>query len=356
MFTTLPAAVTASAVPSRTPRTERGIYALPAAAYNTSSAGKEPGQPAVGAMRLRERPLERVVVWLRELRLPFLGASLVGVALGSAQAYYYTGAFTLWPFVLALVATALVHSGANVCNDYFDHISGTDHLNVSFIRPFTGGSRLIQQGLLPPASVLRGGIVLTGLGAAAGALLAACKNLAIVPVGVVGILAGILYSSPPARVASRGLGELVIAGTFGVLVPIGGWLAQTRALGLSVLPGCLPLAMLIAAVIIINEVPDLEADSAVGKKTLVVRLGRAWALRLHVVLLSGAMIAVALFVLAGLMPRQAALALLCVPAVASAIRTTLTGRCLLAACALTAVTHALTGLLLSIGFVAARAL
>jgi 1,4-dihydroxy-2-naphthoate octaprenyltransferase len=294
-----------------------------------------------------------VRVWLRELRLPFLGASLVAVLLGTAAAYHTTGLFSVWPFVLALLATALVHSGANVCNDYFDHVQGTDRVNVSYIRPFTGGSRVIQRGELTPRTVLRGGLLLLGLGAAVGVVLAAMTTWAILWVGAAGVLAGYFYSAPPVRFASRGLGELVIALTFGMLVPVGGWFTQVRTFAPIVLAAATPLAMLIAAVIVINEVPDIEADADTGKRTLAVRLGGQRALGLHAVLALSASGAVAAFVLSGTLPREAALGLLAALPAAAAFYNSLVRGNLLPACALTATAHALTGLLLSLGFLLA---
>ncbi len=292
-------------------------------------------------------------LWLQEVRLPFLGASLVAVATGSAAAYHYVGSFDLWPFVSALLATALVHSGANVCNDYFDHTQGTDDVNVAYIRPFTGGSRLIQNGLLSPRSVLRGAILLLGMGAAAGGVTAVLTSWIVVPVGVAGVMAGVFYSAPPLRLASRGLGELTIGITFGVLVTLGAWIAQTHSLSPAVLPACIPLALLIAGVIVINEVPDIAADAATGKKTLAVRLGRRGGLQLHAVLSLCALALLGGFVLVGAVPTEAALGLLGPLVAALAVYYSLVKGSLIQACALTAVAHSLTGVLLSVGFLLA---
>jgi 1,4-dihydroxy-2-naphthoate octaprenyltransferase len=295
----------------------------------------------------------RAKVWLKEVRLPFLGASLVAVAAGSAAAYHYVGAFEPWPFALALLATALVHSGANVCNDYFDHTQGTDDVNVAYIRPFSGGSRAIQNGLLSPRSVLRGGILLLGLGAAVGGATAVLTSWMLVPVGVTGILAGLFYSAPPLRLASRGLGELTIGLTFGVLVTLGAWIAQTHSLSSAVLPACVPLALLIAGVIVINEVPDIDADAATGKRTLPVRLGLRGGLHLHAVLSLSSLGAIGTFALLGVLPREATLGLLGALLAALAAYDSLVKGSLARACALTATAHTLTGLLLSVGFLLA---
>ena len=178
-------------------------------------------------------------------------------------------------------------------------------------------------------------------------------GLLVVPVGVVGILAGFYYSAPPLRLASRGLGELTIGITFGVLTTLGAWVTQTHRLGLAVLPACLPLALLIANVIVINEVPDIDADAATGKRTLAVRLGRRRGLHLHAMLSLATLVAVGGLLVLGAVPRQAALGLLGALLAALAVYYSLVRGSLMHACALTAIAHALTGVLLSVGFLLA---
>ena len=97
-------------------------------------------------------PGSRVVV--RELRAEFLTASVIPVLLAGAVVHFETALFD-WPlFLLTLFGAAFLHIGTNVINDYFDHLSGNDPVNIRYIRPFTGGSRLIQDKLLTPKAVL----------------------------------------------------------------------------------------------------------------------------------------------------------------------------------------------------------
>jgi uncharacterized pyridoxamine 5'-phosphate oxidase family protein len=98
--------------------------------------------------------LQKMKNWYREVRAPFLTASLVPLLLGGAVAFAEVKGLHWGYFLLTLIAGLLLHVGVNVINDYFDHKSGNDEVNREYVRPFSGGSRLIQLGLLTPMEVL----------------------------------------------------------------------------------------------------------------------------------------------------------------------------------------------------------
>ncbi|MHA2253401.1 MAG: UbiA family prenyltransferase, partial [Candidatus Kariarchaeaceae archaeon] len=110
----------------------------------------------------------KVKIWLEEMRLPFLTASVTPVLLGTAVAWAIEDKFELGFFILTLIGSICLHLGANISNDYFDHINRTDDINVEFVRPFTGGSRMIQRGLLTPKEVLTGSFIVYAIGAGIG--------------------------------------------------------------------------------------------------------------------------------------------------------------------------------------------
>jgi len=93
------------------------------------------------------------------MRAPFLTASITPVVLGTCIAWASTGVFIPEVFILTLLAGIFIHIGSNVANDYYDHKSGTDDINVDFVRPFTGGSRMIQKGWMSPREVFVEAIV-----------------------------------------------------------------------------------------------------------------------------------------------------------------------------------------------------
>lgn len=194
---------------------------------------------------------------------------LVGTAWGAASAGHLDPAVA----ALAILAIVLVHAGANVLNDVADALNGTDAANVGRITPYTGGSRMIQDGLLSTRQMALWGVVLVCAALLAGAALAVLRGLPVVWMGLAGLALGLAYSLPPLRLASRGLGESAVAVAFGVLPVLGSAWLQSGAAGAAELLLAMPVALYVASILLINEVPDIEADASAGKRTLAVRLG-----------------------------------------------------------------------------------
>ena len=159
----------------------------------------------------------KFALYIQELRWPFFTASIAGVLVGTAAGYAADGVFSLKLFLLAMIGVVAIHGGANVANDYFDHLSGNDWKNKNRT-PFSGGSGLIQNGLLTPKEVLIESLVLFAIGAACGlAIVFITKSIFIVCLGIAGILGGYFYTAKPVQLGYRGVGEIVIALLFGIL-------------------------------------------------------------------------------------------------------------------------------------------
>jgi len=302
--------------------------------------------------------MPRPALLLKELRAEFLPASVMSVLLGAAIAHSKTGSFDPLLFALTLAGVIFIHLGANVANDYFDHRSGNDALNTQFVRPFTGGSRLIQDGLLSPRDVLALSLALFAAAIAIGAALTMLCGPYILLFGIIGIASGFFYVAPPVHIASRGLGEIFIGLNFGILTVIGAYFVQTRTASWESLVASLPLAMLIAAIVFINEFQDMNADARVGKRTLVVRMGLPRAARAYGFIMLAPFVPVIAGAAAGLLPKTALLALGALPfalrAIAVARKNYASPKELAPANALTIVTHTLTGALMTIGYLIAR--
>jgi 1,4-dihydroxy-2-naphthoate polyprenyltransferase len=210
--------------------------------------------------------------WLAT-RPPFLSASAAPVVVGSAFGFADAGRID-WPSaLLALIATMLVHAAANVLNDVGDETSGTDRANVDRIFPYTGGSRFIQNQVLSLEQMRRFGLGLLGVGSLIGLVLAILVGPTVVLLGVVGAALATAYSLPPLQLAARGVGEIAIAVAFGVLPFCGAaWLQSGHFSGAAVLVS-IPIAMWVAAILLINEVPDMAADTTANKRTWPVRVG-----------------------------------------------------------------------------------
>lgn len=296
-------------------------------------------------------------IWIKELRLAFLTASVMPVLLATAIVRHEAGSIDWFLFALTLAGAVFLHLGTNVANDYFDHRSGNDPANTRFVRPFTGGSRLIQEGLISPGAVLATALCFFAAGLGIGVILAILRGPVVLLIGIVGLVSGYFYTAPPLRLAHRGFGELTVGVNFGLLIVMGTYYVQTGRFSAGSIVASLPLACLIAAVIIINEFQDSEADGAVGKRTLVVRLGTGRA-----VLLFGA---VTLFsyipIIAGaatrLLPPAALIGLATIPLAVRAIHVAArhhgASRELAPANAATIQCHLFTGILMTVGYLIA---
>jgi 1,4-dihydroxy-2-naphthoate polyprenyltransferase len=206
-------------------------------------------------------------------RPPFLIAAVAPVVAGTAWAGVGFHRFDGLTFGLALAAMLLAHAAANVYNDVGDDITGADPGNLERIYPYTGGSRFIQSGLLSRSEMTR---LAAGLAAAAlllGALLALVRGPGVIWLGCAGLGLGLLYSLPGVQLSARGLGEATVAIAFGVLPVLGSVWLQTGFVDLGALLLSLPVSAWAAAILIINEVPDIDADRRAQKYTLVVRWG-----------------------------------------------------------------------------------
>ena len=207
------------------------------------------------------------------MRPKFFPASVLPVLAGSAWGFMIAGQFD-WPvFLLALVATVCVHAGSNVLNDVGDDIGGTDRRNNDRIYPYTGGSQFIQTGIMSVDRMARLGVSLLGVAAIAGLLLFFSRGLMIIGFGMTGVLLAVLYSLGPVRLASIGLGELTVGFAFGVLPVVGAAWLHSGIIDSSVVLFSIPISAWVAAILLINEVPDRDADGATGKRTLPVRVG-----------------------------------------------------------------------------------
>jgi 1,4-dihydroxy-2-naphthoate octaprenyltransferase len=206
-------------------------------------------------------------------RPQYLGASAAPVLVGSALGYAVAGTFDWLLFVLALLAIMALHGAANIINDYFDHLSRNDWLNEN-PTPFSGGRRFIQDGVLSPKATLLAGLGYLAVGCGIGLLIVwLTRSPVILGIGLLGALGGFFYTARPLQLGYRGVGEIVIGLLFGVLPVYGAYYLQAQLLDALPLLPALIVADLIFLVILINEVPDLPADAAVNKRTLVVLLG-----------------------------------------------------------------------------------
>ena len=206
-------------------------------------------------------------------RPKFFTASILPMLLGTAWGHHVSGQFDIIVFMLALAATSCVHAGANVINDLFDELSGSDRANNNRIYPYTGGSRFIQNGIMSVSGMTRWGMTLYVMAVVFGAILIGMKGFGVLLFGLMGLVLGALYSIPPIQLSARGVGEATVAVAFGILPVTGAAWLQSGIVDSEVLLVSIPVSLWVAAILLINGVPDITADAAAGKRTLAVRLG-----------------------------------------------------------------------------------
>tara|TARA_B100000029_G_scaffold94565_2_gene84764 strand:+ start:83 stop:1366 length:1284 start_codon:yes stop_codon:yes gene_type:complete len=248
--------------------------------------------------------MTQIFTWVVIMRLPFLSATIMPILVGAAVAKFM-GYSVDWLWLgLTLLGGSFLHIGTNTSNDYFDHLSGTDDLNYNYSnKGLNGGSRGIQMGLISPEGVRNLTIVVFGLSVLVGIPLIQKAGMPVLWLGLIGFLSGLFYTAPPFRFASRkGLGELLIGLNFGPLMVAGSTLIQTGQLLPEAFLAGIPLGLLIAAVVYINEFPDHDSDKATGKNTLIVVFGPEKARVGYVALVSGAFLSIVLLVLNGTFP------------------------------------------------------
>ena len=247
----------------------------------------------------------KIFCWMVIMRLPFLSATIVPILLGATVASRYVSVDWFY-FALTMLGGSLLHIGTNTSNDYFDHTSGTDEANYNYMVPFSGGSRSIQMGLISAKGMLYLSIITFALSGLIGIPLIIKAGINILYLGFIGFLSGFFYTAPPFRFASRkGIGELLIGLNFGPLMVVGSFLVQTSGNLTHVFEAALagiPIGLLVAAIVYVNQFPDHDGDKATGKNNLVVVFGPEKARIGYVLLVVGAFVSIIVMALSGTFP------------------------------------------------------
>lgn len=251
-------------------------------------------------------------LFLRTTRLPFLSATAVPVLLGIAIAARQ-GQFNWWLALVTLIGASFAHLAINVSNDIFDTLSGADEANVNPTK-FSGGSRVLIYDLVTLRQLIGLAAILFGVAAAIGLYLVwVTGSQALLLIGIAGIAVGLAYTAPPLKLVYRGLGEIAVAIGFGPIMLLGAHAVQTGSLSWEAAVASVPVAILVALILYVNEIPDRTGDASAGKGTLPVRMSPAAVTTLYLVAALVAFAAILGGVLAGLLPPFTLLALAVVP-------------------------------------------
>lgn len=299
----------------------------------------------------------RISAWKEAVRPLSLTASLIPLLLGAAVAYAVTGTINWFLFILTLLGGVMIQAGTNMINDWKD--ADRDSENVEGIRPFTGGSRMIQLGLISRADMGFFGILLSGVAALIGVYLVMVSGWGLVPLILYGLLAGVFYTGAKGKFSfinmAPGVAEFLIATTYGVLMTMGSFYVQSGFYSLQIFLLSLPVAILVTNVLLINQFQDADSDLKTGKQTLVVRVGKKKAKNLLILFFILTYLIIAILPILNFAPYSIYFAFLSLPFVAQAIRYThnnfdKTAVDLISGNAHTAIAHLFAGLLLVFAF------
>jgi 1,4-dihydroxy-2-naphthoate octaprenyltransferase len=205
-------------------------------------------------------------LWVQGARPRTLVAAVCPVLVGTAAAAA-EGPVVAWRAAAALVVALALQVGVNYANDYSDGLRGTDTARL-------GPARLTAAGLAAPAAVRRAAVVALAVAAVAGLALAVAVDLRLLLVGVAAIAAAVLYTGGPRPYGYAGFGELAVLVFFGVVATCGSAYVQLERVPPLAVAASLPVGLGAVAILLANNVRDIDGDRVAGKRTLAVRLGR----------------------------------------------------------------------------------
>jgi 1,4-dihydroxy-2-naphthoate octaprenyltransferase len=208
-----------------------------------------------------------VHIWVMAARVRTLPAAIAPVLVGTALALG-AGHFRALAFVAALLGAIFIQVGTNLSNDYSDARRGAD------TEDRLGPVRVTAGGLVPPRQVLIATYATFGLAVLCGIYLVAVAGWELLAVGAASILAGVLYTGGPRPYGYEGLGEVFVFLFFGIVAVAGSYFVQVQRLPWEPFVCAVPVGLLASAILVVNNVRDLETDRRAGKRTVAVRLGR----------------------------------------------------------------------------------
>jgi 1,4-dihydroxy-2-naphthoate octaprenyltransferase len=223
-------------------------------------------------------------IWLMAARPRTLPAAVAPVLVGTSLAID-DGKFKALAFVAALAGAIFIQVGTNLSNDYSDARRGAD------AEDRIGPVRVTAGGLVPPRQVLAAVYITFGLAVLCGVYLIVVAGPLLLAIGSASILAGVLYTGGPRPYGYAGLGELFVFLFFGIVAVVGSCFVQVKTLPWQAFVLAVPVGLLAAAILLVNNIRDLETDRRAGKKTLAVRLGRGRARGLYALAVWGAFVA-----------------------------------------------------------------
>src|SRR4051795_3940453 len=220
------------------------------------------------APAISQRP-SPIKIWLLAARPRTLPAGVAPVLVGTALAWAERDGLRVGAFIAALLGAVFIQVGANLSNDYSDARRGAD------TEDRLGPGRVTAGGLVPPRQVLTATYVSFALAVLCGVYLIVIAGWVILAIGAASILAGVLYTGGPRPYGYEGLGDVFVFLFFGLVAVTGSYYAQVERLEWEAFALAVPVGLMAAAILAVNNIRDAPTDARVGKRTLAVRLGRS---------------------------------------------------------------------------------
>lgn len=291
-------------------------------------------------------------VWAMASRMPFFVAVIIPSIVGGAVAFYH-GSFDLFLFLIVVVGMVLANAGTNFMNDYFDFKSGADVDNPNRT-PFSGGSPFLADQTLRPKSVLYAGSFCFAIGLLIAIYLTIEVGYIVLILAGIGAFIGFFYTAPPIKLGYWGAGEFATGFALGPLTIIGVYYVITGTITVEPIVVSIPIGVLVATILYVNEIPDHDADKRAGKRHLVVILGKAKAVKFLPMFFLLIYSSIILGVVLGIMPAWTLIALLTIPVALNVITIANSNydntTRYIPAMARTIAIHSITGMLLTAGY------
>lgn len=258
-----------------------------------------------------------IQTWWLAIRPRTLPAAASGVVMGCALAWY-DNSFQLLPALTCLLIALLLQIGSNVANDVFDFERGADTAER------LGPIRVTQAGLLTPTQVKLGMLVIFGLAAMLGLYLAALRGWTVILLGIAAMISAVAYTGGPFPLGYHGLGDIFVFIFFGLAAVAGTYFVQVGSVSSVAWWMAVPVGLIVTAILVVNNLRDLESDRKTGKHTLAVRLGERGAKIEYILLMSIAYLIVPILVTVRMAPVGALFAWLSLPIAIRTLRVVLT--------------------------------
>lgn len=253
-------------------------------------------------------------IWWRLLRPHTLTASFIPVFVGTMFAYLTENKFKTALFLAMLFASILIQAATNMFNEYYDYVRGLDNEKSVGI-----GGTIVRDGIAPK-TVLRLAYAFFAVAIVLGIYICLASSWWIAVIGAISMLIGYLYTGGPIPIAYTPFGELFAGILMGTVIIAISFFIQTGHITFDVMLISIPIAIFIGAILLANNIRDLDGDKENGRKTIAILIGRKNAIRFLATLFSSAYALTAVFIILQVLPVWSVITFLSIKKATDVIR------------------------------------